>query len=301
MGPYLMRFHIRDLEQFTGVKAHTIRVWERRYGLLKPDRTDTNIRTYDIDELKTILNVAYLNNHGHKISRIAAMPAEERDRAVREAALAETTADGILNTLVMAMLSFDEELFERTCDEFARKHGFRALVEGVLVKLLERIGLLWQSSAICPAQEHFVSNLVRQRLIVAAASLPKTAAGGPLNVLYLPEDEIHELGLLYVHYLLRAQGQRTVYLGQSVPRGDLLQVTGLYGGPIRFITLLVVRPSPDDALDYLHGLRKDMPEERVSFLAAGMPLHGIAPEQAPKGFALHRDLASVIAAIAGPR
>jgi DNA-binding transcriptional MerR regulator len=165
----MMRFHIRDLEQFTGVKAHTIRVWERRYGLLKPDRTDTNIRTYDIDELKTILNVAYLNQRGHKISRIAAMPQADRDRAVREAALAESSTDGLLNTLVMAMLTFDEELFERSCDAHEHENGFRSLMENVLVKLLERIGVLWQSSAICPAQEHFVSNLVRQRLIVGAA------------------------------------------------------------------------------------------------------------------------------------
>lgn len=296
-----MRFQIRDLEQFTGVKAHTIRVWERRYNLLKPQRTDTNIRTYDIDELKTILNVAYLNQHGLKISKIAAMPVEERERAVQEMAVRESSTDGILNTLVMAMLSFDEELFERTCDEHARLHGFRSLVEDILARLMERIGLLWQSSAICPAQEHFVSNLFRQRLIVAAASLPKAAAGGPLNVLYLPEDEIHELGLLYVHYLLRAQGQRTVYLGQSVPRGDLMQVTSLYNGPIRFITLLVVRPAPEDVLDYLQALRNEMPEERVSFLAAGSPLHGIAPADAPKGFTILRDLASVIEVIAGPR
>lgn len=296
-----MRFHIRDLEQFTGVKAHTIRVWERRYNLLKPQRTDTNIRTYDIDELKTILNVAYLNQHGLKISKIAAMAAEEREQAVRKLALEESSADGILNTLMMAMLAFDEELFERTCDEYARLHGFRSLVEEIMARLMERIGLLWQSSAICPAQEHFVSNLFRQRLIVAAANLPKVAGGGPLNVLYLPEDEIHELGLLYVHYLLRAQGQRTVYLGQSVPRSDLQQVTSLYGGPIRFITLLVVRPAPDEALDYLHALRNEMPDERVSFLAAGIPLHGIAQADAPTGFTILRDLASVIEAIAGPR
>lgn len=301
MGPYLMRFQIRDLEQFTGVKAHTIRVWERRYGLLKPDRTDTNIRTYDIDELKTILNVAYLNQHGHKISKLAAMAAEERERKVRELAMQESASDGILNTLVMAMLSFDEELFERTCDEHARMKGFRFLVEGVLVKLLERIGILWQSSAICPAQEHFVSNLIRQRLIVAIANLPKAAAGGLLNVLFLPEEEIHELGLLYVHYLLRAQGQRTVYLGQSVPRSDLTQVAGLYAGPIRFITLLVVRPGPEDALDYLQALRGSMPDERITFLAAGLPLHGIDLEQVPRGFEVHRDLASVITHIAGPR
>ena len=296
-----MRFQIRDLEQFTGVKAHTIRVWERRYGLLKPDRTDTNIRTYDIDELKTILNVAYLNQHGHKISKLAAMAAEERERKVRELAMQESASDAILNTLVMAMLSFDEELFERTCDEHARMKGFRSLVEGVLVKLLERIGILWQSSAICPAQEHFVSNLIRQRLIVAISNLPKAATGGPLNVLFLPENEIHELGLLYIHYLLRAQGQRTVYLGQSVPRGDLMQVASLYNGPIRFISLFVVSPGPEEAPGYLQALRRSMPDDRIAFLAAGMPLHGIEPSQAPSGFVLLPDLASVITHVAGPR
>ncbi|HRD51286.1 MAG TPA: MerR family transcriptional regulator [Flavobacteriales bacterium] len=301
MGPYLMRFQIRDLEQFTGVKAHTIRVWERRYGLLKPDRTDTNIRTYDVDELKTILNVAYLNQRGLKISKLAAMAVEERERKVQELAAQESSPDGALNTLVMAMLSFDEELFERSCDEHERLHGFRSLVEGVLVKLLERIGLLWQSSAICPSQEHFVSNLVRQRIIVATSKLPKAASGGPLNVLYLPEDEIHELGLLYVHYLLRAQGQRTVYLGQSVPSGDLMQVASLYDGPIRFVSLFVVRPAPDEAPAYLKALRESMPDDRITFLVAGMPLQGIQDDARPRGFSLQPNLASVIELIAGPR
>ncbi|MBK7945465.1 MAG: hypothetical protein IPJ85_09225 [Flavobacteriales bacterium] len=120
-------------------------------------------------------------------------------------------------------------------------------------------------------------------------------------MLYLPEDEIHELGLLYIHYLLRAQGQRTVYLGQSVPRGDLMQVASLYAGPIRFISLLVVRPAPDEALPYLNALRASMSDDRITFLAAGMPLHGIEASDAPRGFMLHTNLASVIEHIAGAR
>lgn len=289
-----MRFHIRDLEQFTGVKAHTIRIWEKRYGLLKPDRTDTNIRTYDIEELKTILNVAYLNQRGKKISHIAAMPAAEREREVKEAALAEATVDGLLNTLVMAMLSFDESLFEQACDGHGRAHGFRSLVEDVLVKLLERIGLLWQSSAICPAQEHFVSNLVRQRLIMAAAALPKTDRTDRLNVLFLPDGEIHELGLLYVNYILKERGERTVYLGQSVPTDDLKQVAGLFSGNIRFVTMLVVKPSPDEVPDYLKDLRSMLPEERVSFVAAGAAVSAMGSADIPAGFTLLKDLKSTI-------
>lgn len=300
MGPFLMRFHIRDLEQFTGVKAHTIRIWERRYGLLKPDRTDTNIRTYDLDELKEILNVAYLNQHGHKISKIAAMPAAERERIVRSTILGEERPEGILNTLVLAMLAFDEDLFERTCDDYERMHGFRALMEDVLVKLMERIGLLWQSSAICPAQEHFVSNLIRHRLIRATQG--GAAPNGSITyVLFLPENEIHELGLLYLNYLLRANGARTIYLGQSVPREDLRQLVTLRGGEIVFVGLLVVQPSPDEALGFLRMLRADLPEARVRFVLAGYPLKGIAATDAPEGFQLFHDLSGIIGALAGTR
>ncbi|MBK9175488.1 MAG: MerR family transcriptional regulator [Flavobacteriales bacterium] len=300
MGPFLMRFHIRDLEQFTGVKAHTIRVWERRYGLLKPDRTETNIRTYDLDELKEILNVAYLNQHGHKISKIAAMPPAERERIVRSTIQSEDRPEGILNTLVIAMLAFEEDVFERCCDDFEREHGFRALMEEILVKLMERIGLLWQSSAICPAQEHFVSNLVRQRLIRSTHGLA-APTGNTTYVLFLPENEIHELGLLYLNYLLRVNGERTIYLGQSVPRQDLRQLVSLRGGDVVFVGLLIVQPSTEEALGYLRMLRMDMPEQRVRFVLAGYPVKDIAPEEAPRGFRLFPDLSGIIGELAGPR
>ena len=159
MGPFLNRFSIRDLENFSGVKAHTIRVWERRYGLLDPDRTDTNIRTYSSEELKTILNVAFLNRHGVKISHIAALSRDERDRRVKEVADDKSDPDVSLNALKLAMLCYDADLFERTSDAFRAVEGFRALAERLYVPLLEHVGLLWQSNSICPAQEHFASNM----------------------------------------------------------------------------------------------------------------------------------------------
>lgn len=300
MGPFLMRFHIRDLERFTGVKAHTIRVWERRYGLLQPERTDTNIRTYDIAELKTILNVAYLNRQGVKISRIAAMRSEERDRAVRDAALAEEAPEGLLNTLVLAMLGFDEAMFTRACDEHQQRHGFRSLAEDVLARLMERIGILWQSSAICPAHEHFASNLVRQRIIVATAALPAPTGDGRLNVLFLPDEEIHELGLLYLDHVLRARAERTVYLGQSVPADDLKQIASLHVGELRFISLMVVKPSPDEAAAYLQRLRAQLPESRISFVLGGAPLRALTPEQLPDGMAALPDLRAMVGALDAP-
>lgn len=301
MGPYLMRFHIRDLEQFTGVKAHTIRIWEKRYGLLKPSRTDTNIRTYDLEELKTILNVAYLNQHGHKISRIAAMPESEREQTVRSMIVQEGQPEGIIQTLVLAMLSFDEAVFERTCDEHERAHGFRSLMEDVLAHLLERIGVLWQSNAICPAQEHFASNLIRHRIITATQRIPLIEAGGPVHVLYLPENEIHEIGLLYINHLLRLQGKRTIYLGQSVPRTDLVQVSSLIDGDIVFVGLVVVNPSADEALGYVRALREEHPSRTTRFMLAGAPLQAIAPSDVPDGMSILPGLSRLIEAIAPPR
>ena len=213
----MTRFSISDLEEFSGVKAHTIRVWERRYGLLAPDRTDTNIRTYGLDELKTILNVAFLNRHGLKISKIAALSPAERDREVRELAERTGSIEGALDNLKVAMVTYDLDLFERTSSGYLKEHGFRDLMERLYVPLLEHIGLLWQSNAICPAQEHFISNLVRQKLIAAIDGLKTVIQPGEVcNVLYLPENEIHELGLLYLQYLLRAKGEHVVFLGQSV-------------------------------------------------------------------------------------
>ncbi|HMC97617.1 MAG TPA: MerR family transcriptional regulator [Flavobacteriales bacterium] len=142
MGPYLMRFHIRDLEGFSGVKAHTIRIWEKRYKLLRPDRTGTNIRSYGLDELRSILNVAYLKHRGYKISKLALLSAVEREALVRMVTGTDSGTDEVLNTLKLAMLGFDEVLFTSESSKHAERHGFRSLVENVYVRLLEQIGLL---------------------------------------------------------------------------------------------------------------------------------------------------------------
>lgn len=270
MGPFLNRFSIRDLENFSGVKAHTIRIWERRYGLLDPDRTDTNIRTYSSEELKTILNVAFLNRHGVKISHIAALSRAERDRRVKEVADDKSDPDISLNALKLAMLSYDADLFERTSDAFRAVEGFRALAERLYVPLLEHVGLLWQSNTICPAQEHFASNMVRQKLVAAidqARPLPRLE--GKLHVLYLPENEIHEIGLLYLHYRLRIAGERTIYLGQSVPMEDLAQVADQFTGPITFIAVLTAFPHSDDLPPHLQKLRASMPDDRIEHVFTG--------------------------------
>lgn len=294
----MTRFSISDLEEFSGVKAHTIRVWERRYGLLAPDRTDTNIRTYGLDELKTILNVAFLNRHGLKISKIAALSPAERDREVRELAERTGSVEGALDNLKVAMVTYDLDLFERTSSGYLREHSFRDLMERLYVPLLEHIGLLWQSNAICPAQEHFISNLVRQKLIAATDGLGTALGTTDLcNVLYLPENEIHELGLLYLQYLLRAKGEHVVFLGQSVPSADLEQVAAQFTGPVRFISIFTAFPSADDLPGYVRALRQRMPADRITFHFSGSRVNAADMQDAPKGVQLTKRFRDMLAAL----
>lgn len=298
MGPYMMRFQIRDLEGFSGVKAHTIRIWEKRYGLLSPDRTGTNIRHYGSDDLRSILNVAYLNQRGYKISKIAALSVVERETLVREVSEKDGGADEVLNMLKLAMLGFDEARFNAESAKHVVKHGFRSLMEDVYARLLEHIGLLWQTSSICPAQEHFVSNIIRQKLIVACDALPmNTRSSDALHVLYLPENEIHELGLLYLNYILRSQGKRTLYLGQSVPAADLVQLSASHPGPIVFVTLLTTQPPPAEVHEFLKNLRTRLPDDRFSFWLAGAHLSLVAPKEAPSGMHMHTTLRELVASL----
>jgi len=298
MNLYLNRFQIRDLEEFSGVKAHTIRIWEKRYGLLAPDRTGTNIRTYSLDELKVILNVAYLNQKGYKISKIAALSPADRERLVSEMASDRTEGRDVLNSLKLAMLSFDEVLFDSVSAKFRDIHGFRALVEQVYVPLLEQIGLLWQSNSICPAQEHFVSNLIRHKIIIASGALPlNSTPRDRVYVLYLPENEIHELGLLYLDYLLRCKGERTVYLGQSVPIADLEQVVSKFDTKVVLVSLLMATPPAPEIPAFLRDLRAMLPADHISFWIAGSQLAKLPDLSVPKGMHVYPSLASMVKAV----
>jgi DNA-binding transcriptional MerR regulator len=296
MAPFMMRFQIRDLEEFSGVRAHTIRIWEKRYGLLKPARTETNIRTYDIEDLKAILNVAFLNQHGLKISKIAALPSAERDRLVREVALSGDGRAEVVKSLKMAMLGFDEVLFESVGSKFREMHGFRALVEEVYVPLLEHIGTLWQTNSICPAHEHFVSNIIRQKLVAAVDALP--FSGVPkerMHILYLPENELHELGLLYLNFILRSKGERTIYLGQGVPLEDLRQVASIMNGPITFISIITSIPRSPDLSTMLKDLGTQLNEDRFDFMLASNQFDRNLP--APGRMRLFTSMADLMKAV----
>ncbi|MDN3203892.1 MerR family transcriptional regulator [Algoriphagus sediminis] len=245
-------YSIKDLEQLSGIKAHTLRVWEQRYSLLDPKRTETNIRYYDDEDLKLILNVALLNDNGFKISKIASMSEEEKREEVVKLTERSLTHDDQIHALTICMIEMDEERFDKVLSTNILKLGFEQTMLNVIYPFMSKIGVLWQTGAVNPAQEHFISNLVRQKLIVAIDG-QVNAHGGKKFLLFLPEGELHEISILFATYIIKSKGHRVIYLGQSTPSDDLLSVYKLHE-PEYLLTVITTSPSAEYAQDYLDAL-----------------------------------------------
>lgn len=214
-------FTIKDLENLSGIKAHTIRIWEQRYTFLKPRRTDTNIRYYNNEELKKLLNVALLNKYGFKISHIDKMnELEIRDR-ILSLSQVQAQQERIINELIQSMVDMDLEEFESTLDNYIMARGIERTITQIIFPFLEKIGILWSTNHINPAQEHLVTNIIRQKLIVGIESINTHMQINRTILLFLPEGEHHELGLLFIFYLLRSRGIKVIYLGANVPVSDV--------------------------------------------------------------------------------
>lgn len=214
-------FTIKDLENLSGIKAHTIRIWEQRYSFLKPNRTGTNIRVYSNDELKKLLNVALLNKFGFKISHIDKMNDGEINQKVLSLNQQEAMQDRIINLLIQSMVDLDVESFESVLDDFIKAKGIEKTISQIIFPFLEKIGILWLTNHIIPAQEHLVSNIIRQKLIVGIENVRSTIKTNKSVLLFLPETEYHELSLLFMNYMLKSRGVNTIYLGCSIPLRDV--------------------------------------------------------------------------------
>jgi len=245
-------YSIKDLEQLSGIKAHTLRIWEQRYNLLQPKRTDTNIRFYDDDDLKLILNVALLNDNGIKISKIASMSSHEVREEVMKLTERSLTHDDQIHALTICMIEMDEERFDKILSTNILKLGFEQTMLNIIYPFMSKIGVLWQTGAITPAQEHFISNLVRQKLIVAIDG-QLSQRGGKKFLLFLPEGELHEISLLFASYLIKSKGHKVVYLGQSTPNDDLLSVYKLHQ-PEFLLTVVTTSPSSEYVQEYVSAL-----------------------------------------------
>jgi MerR family transcriptional regulator, light-induced transcriptional regulator len=261
-------YSIKELEKLSGIKAHTIRIWEKRHNLIHPSRTSTNIRFYSDDDLKKIINVSLLNNHGVKISRIAGMSSDEINRNVLDVTSSQASASAYIEQLVVAMVDLNEAQFDSIIAALVKQFGFERTVTEAIYPFLEKIGILWQTYNINPAQEHFISNLIRQKIIAAIDALPLANNSKKKILLFLPEREMHEMGLLFNYYLAKKAGFKAFYLGQNVPHGDLVSVVATHQ-PQTLVTS-ITNTQPKGVSAYLSLLATEFTDKKI--LVTGIQL-----------------------------
>ncbi|MFC0184824.1 DNA-binding transcriptional regulator, MerR family [Pseudarcicella hirudinis] len=256
-------YSIKDLEQLSGIKAHTLRIWEQRYDILRPNRTDTNIRTYDDGDLKLVLNIALLKEHGYKISEISKMTPETMSKEVVKISDQQLSYPDQIHALTLSMLDLDEERFEKIINTNTIQYGFETMMINIIYPFLSRIGTLWVTGSIGPAQEHFISNLVRQKIIVAIdGQLATLKPGAKKFLLCLPEGELHELSLLFGNYIIRARQNKVIYLGQSLPFSELLFAYKVHK-PDYIFSVITSVPGPDEVQSYVYELSNAFPEAKI--------------------------------------
>lgn len=266
----MSQYSIKDVEILSGVKAHTLRIWEQRYDFMKPNRTDTNIRFYNDEELKRILNVSLLNRNGFKISKIAGMSQDDINREVLTLSKESNTADNLLDGLIHAMLDFDEARFEKTLSSAILKLGIQHAFTNLVFPFMVRTGVLWATGTVRPAQEHFISNLVRRKLCVAIDSeYVEQNENTKKFVLFLPAGETHELLLLFTEYVLRKNNHHVAYLGNSVPFEDIAYIKD-HLKPNYLVSYFTIPVQEAQLQEYVNRLASTFAEQKI--FVSGMQL-----------------------------
>ncbi|WP_224489556.1 MerR family transcriptional regulator [Robertkochia flava] len=267
MNNVKVNFSIKDLENLSGIKAHTIRIWEKRYNLLSPNRTDTNIRYYSLKSLQKLLNITLLYNNGYKISKIAEIPEENLPIIVREIVSENSIKNKAINAFKLAMINFDQTLFLNTYNSLLGDRSFREIFHEVFLPLLNELGLLWQTETISPAHEHFVTALIKQKILL---NIEKLQMSEPTKtdrtfVLFLPDNEIHEIGLLYLNYEIVLRGYRAIYLGQTIPLESLTDIQRYYDN-LTYLSYFTVAPPAEEIEKYISSYHKLVNKDQNSEL-----------------------------------
>lgn len=266
-------FSISQLAQFSGIKPHTIRIWEQRYNALQPQRSEGNTRYYDGMQLRRLLNIVSLSKTGYKVSKLCTMEDEELFDLQRN--YYDKAAEGMdfhyfVSQLISAGLTYDEFNFEKTYSHCLLRFGLKKTYQEVIYPVITRIGLLWSSNSIPPSQEHYITNLLRQKLFTSIDSLPAETDDSDTWVLFLPEDEFHEIGLLFANYLLRRLGKNVIYLGPNVPVScieSLFEETNVSN----LLLFMVHRDLPENIEHFLKEL-KSVGKDKNIFIAVNSDL-----------------------------
>jgi DNA-binding transcriptional MerR regulator len=266
-------YNIKDLEKLTGIKAHTIRIWEKRYALLEPSRSDTNIRHYTGSDLKKLLNISVLNKNGLKISRIAELKADEISEKVIELTTRNSDVEDQIQALTMAMFHLSLQKFEKLLTVSYINRGFENTYSEIIAPFLSKIGFLWQAGTISPAQEHFASNIIRRKLLVAIDGLLASYnEKSKQYILLLPEGEQHEMNLLFAYYLLKKENQHVIYLGASVPFASLDENNHFHNAHY-IVTSMTSALNSHKITNYLNQLSTQFSEQTIIALGPQMTLY----------------------------
>ena len=292
-------FSIRDMENLSGIKAHTLRIWEKRYNLLTPERTDTNIRTYSLSSLQKLLNITLLYNNGYKISKIAKIPESEIPAVVNKVAFSNNEENQAINALKLAMVNFDQSLFSKTYDTLLSQKTFSEVFYEVFIPLLNELGLLWQTDTISPSHEHFITNLIKQKIYGETEKLQLNSPKRDDRVfaLFLPENEIHELGLLYVNYEIVSRGYKSIYLGQTTPVECLTDLLKYYDS-LHFISYFTVSPAKEKLEKYMQDFKQILqgsPNSRLWLL--GHQIQHLSPKELSSAIKTFASIEQVTAAL----
>ena len=274
-------YSIKDLEKLSGIKAHTIRIWEQRYHLIEPQRTNTNIRYYSDDDLVKLMNTSLLNQNGFKISKIAELDSNQIKELILKLNNEIPSLITLTSNLVKSLIEVDEIGFNLVYETSVKNLGFEATIEQLLFPFFEIIGNLWLAGTIVPAQEHFITNLIRQKLIVAIDH-ERTVASQvrPRILFYLPEGEFHEIGTLYYNYLARKANFEVIYLGTSVPFRDIFKMDEIRPFQIIF-TSFVISQGAGTLVKRIEKKRKAFPNKIL--LVSGWQIKQEKPHL-PKNF-----------------
>lgn len=289
-------FSIKDLENISGIKAHTIRIWEKRYNVLEPMRSDTNIRYYNLVNLQKLLNITLLHDHGYKISRIAKFTEQQIPEAVRDIISQKSVKSHAISSFKMAMLNFDQSLFFKTYDTLLSEKSFREVFYEVFIPLMNEIGLLWQSDTITPAHEHFISYLIKQKLLINTEKLQilQPTNDEKVFVLYLPSNEIHELGLMYLNYEVLHHGYRSIYLGESIPLDNLKDLKK-YFNKVTFVSYLTVEPNKDEINPYIKAINNEvLNDDNTELWLLGRMVDFIEPQNISDKTRIFRSISDLV-------
>jgi len=291
-------FSIKDLENLSGIKAHTIRIWEKRYNVLEPMRTDTNIRLYDLASLQKLLNITLLHDFGYKISKISKYPPETIPALVREIVTNKTAKSHAISEFKIAMMGFDQELFFNTYDWLTKEKSFQEIFYDVFLPLMNEMGMLWQTDTITPSHEHFITFLIKQKLLIQTEQLQirKPTKTDKVFVLSLPMNEIHELGLMYLNYEILFKGYKTIYLGESVPIDSLKYLKNHFES-IVFVSYLTVQPDKDNVNEYITEMKQVLESDTTSLWFIGRMVAHIDPAIVDEKMQVFQSIEALVSSI----